>query len=276
MESVTLGFVTELRLTGKTPDGAYVSLADGEGAEYTLRISDTLRATVNQPRLTAVRASDGESISVKEVQARLRAGEAIESVARDANWTIEKVERFAGPIQQERAYILLQAHDAILRKESGREALSFFEAVHSRLGPRDVDMNSVDWNCWRLEDGSWVIRLSFPNRDGIGIADWGFDAARKALSALDDSARWLIGEDSAARERPNNDHGLIYGNHPAARLSQQNRPITSTESNEGPRLVSIRDLPDGDAAKDGVTGRAKVPSWDEIMFGGSRTPESEE
>lgn len=290
MESVTIGFVTELRLTGKTPDGAYLNLADNEGSEYSLRISDTLRSTINQPRLAAVRSSDGESISVKEVQARLRAGEAIESVARDANWTIEKVERFAGPIQQERAYIISLAQNATVRKENGREAHTFLEIISSRLAPREIDMGNVDWNCWRLEDGSWVIRISFPNRDGNGIADWNFDNSRKALVALDDSARWISGEESAPRERPNSDHGLIYGNHPAARLSQQTNTLTGldgtgldgtgmdgagSQGNQGPRLVSIRELPDEEAEKDGVIGRAKVPSWDEIMFGGSRNPESD-
>jgi hypothetical protein len=267
VESVTLGFVIELRLVGKSADGAYLTLNDNDETEFTLRISDTLRATVNQPRLASVRTPDGESISVKEIQARLRAGEAIESIARDANWTIEKVERFAGPIQQERAYIISQAKEVILRKDSGRDPLSFLDVVISRLAPRSVDVNSFDWNCWRLEDASWVIRLSFPNRDGIGIADWNFDMTRKVLSALDDSARWLTGDDSALKERSSSDHGLVYGNHPAARLPQQNRPI---EVNEAPRLVSIREVPDEDAARDGVTGRAKVPSWDEIMFGGSK------
>jgi hypothetical protein len=275
LESVTLGFVTELRLTGKSPDGAYLTLADNENRQFSLRISDTLRATVNQPRLASVRPSDGESISVKEIQARLRSGESIESVALDANWTIEKVERFAGPIQQERAYIISLAQSAILRKENGREANSFLEIISSRLGPREVDMNSVDWNCWRLDDGTWVVRINFPNRDGNGIADWNFDSTRKALVALDDSARWLIGEDSAPRERQNSDHGLIYGNHPAARLTPSNSVAPRFEGNDGPRLVSIRDLPDEEALKDGVTGRAKVPSWDEIMFGSSRDPESE-
>ena len=280
MESVTLGIVSELRLIGKTSDGVYLNLADSEGGEYSLHISDTLRTAVNQPRLAAVRSSDGESISVKEVQARLRAGEAIESVARDANWTIEKVERFAGPIQQERAYIISMAQSAIVRKENGREANTFIEIVTSRLAPRDIDMASVDWNCWRLDDGTWVIRISFPNRDGNGIADWNFDNSRKALVALDESARWISGEESAPRERSNSDHGLIYGNHPAARLSQPantlSRPERSgLEGNEGPRLVSIRELPDEEAEKDGVIGRAKVPSWDEIMFGGSRNPEAD-
>jgi hypothetical protein len=36
---------------------------------------------------------------------------------------------------------------------------------------------------------------------------------------------------------------------------------------ETPRLVAIRSDTDAESAKDGVQGRAKVPSWDEIMFG---------
>jgi hypothetical protein len=29
----------------------------------------------------------------------------------------------------------------------------------------------------------------------------------------------------------------------------------------------IREEPDDEATRDGITARAKVPSWDEIMFG---------
>jgi hypothetical protein len=36
---------------------------------------------------------------------------------------------------------------------------------------------------------------------------------------------------------------------------------------EVPRLAVIREEPDDEAARDGITARAKVPSWDEIMFG---------
>ena len=46
--------VTELRLNGKTEDGLYLSLHDNDGNEFTIRVSDTLRATVNQQRLMAV------------------------------------------------------------------------------------------------------------------------------------------------------------------------------------------------------------------------------
>jgi len=101
-----------------------------------------------------VSAEENPTLTVKDVQARLRAGETIENLAREAQWTIEKVERFAGPILQERAYIIGLAQDVVIRKESGREAITFLETVISRLAPRQVDMNDVEWNCWRLDDGS--------------------------------------------------------------------------------------------------------------------------
>jgi len=262
--------VTELRLHGKTPDGAYLTLTDSEGGEYTLRISDTLRATVNQPRLAAVRDSEAGSITVKEIQARLRAGESIESLAREAQWTTEKIERFAGPILQERTYIIGLAHNVILR---GAGNLSFGETVTAKLAPRQVDMTTVDWNAWRLDDGNWIITLKYPIRDGQGSAEWNFDQTRRTISAIDESARWILGDETSPRERSTSDHGLIYGNHPSVSRVGQNRPI---EGREGPRLVSIREVPDRDAEQDGVSARAKVPTWDEIMFGSPKKNDEEQ
>ena len=81
--------MSELRLTGKTEDGNHLALVDSEGNNYSVRISDTLRATVNQPRLTSVPASDAtETMSVKEIQRRLRAGESFEQVAREGQITL--------------------------------------------------------------------------------------------------------------------------------------------------------------------------------------------
>lgn len=261
--------MTELRLTGKSTDGAYLNLTDGQDGEYTLRISDTLRATVNQPRLAAVRTNEGETISVREIQARLRSGEPIETLAREANCTIDKIERFAGPILQERAYIIGLAQDVVMRKESGREPITFLGVVTSHLAPRQVDMDAVEWSTWRIEDGTWIVRVNYPNRDGVGLADWSFDFARRSLAALNDGARWVVGEENSSQRSPS--HGLVYGNHPAARTLESR----SLEGRDGPRLVAIRETPDAQAAKDGVTGRAKVPSWDEIMFGASKQNDEE-
>ena len=90
--------MTELRLNGKTEDGLHLSLHDNDGNEFTVRVSDTLRATVNQQRLMSVPTTDEPSLSIKEVQRLLRAGQTAEQIARDNNISIEKIERFAGPI----------------------------------------------------------------------------------------------------------------------------------------------------------------------------------
>jgi hypothetical protein len=101
--------VTELRLNGKTDDGLHLSLHDNDGNEFTVRVSDTLRATVNQQRLMAVPTNNEPTVSIKEIQRLLRAGQTAEQIARDNNTSFEKVERFAGPIISERIYIIDQA-----------------------------------------------------------------------------------------------------------------------------------------------------------------------
>ena len=276
--------MTELRLDGKTEDGNHLSLVDGDGNNYSVRISDTLRATVNQPRLTSVPAVDAhESISVKEIQRRLRAGESFEQIARDGQTTVEKVERFSGPIMQEREYILSNARDLVMRKDAHRTDLTFGEVVLAKLAPRGVDTDQVSWNAWRQLDGVWHIELHYPNRDGNGVATWNFDLARRALDASDDNGAWLIGEEAPTRISTS---AMIYSEptHPSRLEEPKIEPEivriadlfnTTEEKPETPRLAVIRETPTAADSQDGITSRAKVPSWDEIMFGrkSEETPE---
>lgn len=274
--------MSELRLQGKNNEGTHITLVDNDGSEFTLRISDTLRATINQPRLAAVPASDEEvTITVKEIQRRLRAGDAPEVIAREGNTTVDKVARFSGPILQEREYILNQARSAGLRKDSTRLDISFLEAVVNKLVPRGVDADDLSWNTWRLPDATWHIELHYPNRDGNGIASWNFDTSRRTINPTDDNGAWLIGEDAPARVI---EPGFISAEptHPSriepvapVELPGANSlfsPVAPAEEKaETPRLVAIRDTPTAADAEDGVTARAKIPSWDEIMFG-SKAP----
>jgi hypothetical protein len=266
--------MSELRLTGKSEDGGHLSLVDNAGNNYSLRISDTLRATVNQPRLSSVPSVDDvETMSVKEIQRRLRAGESFESVAREGQISLEKVERFSGPILQEREYILDRARELIMRKDAYRNDLTFIDVVLAKLTPRGVDKEEITWNTWRLPDGVWHIELHFPNRDGSGVATWNFDMTRRALSATDDNGAWLIDEEAPARTAST---GIIYSQptHPS-RVEEAKREIPRIadlfepveEKSETPRLAVIRETPTAADAEDGITARAKVPSWDEIMFG---------
>jgi len=298
--------MSELRLTGKSPDGVHLALTDQNGAEFSLRISDVLRATVNQPRLTSVPVSDeNEVMSVKEIQRRLRAGETMDSIARDGNISVEKVERFASPILQERIFIIDQVHGLSPRREGkdgGRDHLTFIELVISKLSPRGVDIDALNWSTWRIDDGTWTIELHYPNREGSGVAQFSYDGQRRSISALDDNAAWMIGEEAPVRRI---EPGIIYSQptHPSrikAPTEQRepiridSAPIRSVASSlddlpdndptdeefeaeltrETPRLVSIRETPAPADKADGIIARAKVPSWDEIMFGQKSTEES--
>jgi hypothetical protein len=120
-------------------------------------------------------------------------------VAREGQTTIEKVERFSGPIMQEREYILLTHVILIMRKDAHRMDLTFGDVVLAKLAPRGVDTDQIRWNTWRLMDGTWHIELHYPNRDGNGVATWNFDLARRALDAADDDGAWLIDEEAPAR-----------------------------------------------------------------------------
>ena len=297
--------MTELRLTGKTPDGVHLALTDNDGNEHTLRISDTLRATVNQPRLTSVPVGDeNEVMSVKEIQRRLRAGETMEVIARDGNISVDKVERFSGPILQERLFIIDQVHGLTPRregKETVKDAPTFLDIVISKLAPRGVDIDAIDWNTWRLEDGTWTIELHYPNRDGVGSAQFSFDTHRRSITPLDDNSAWMTGEAAPVRRI---EPGLVYAepSHPS-RIEERTEPrepiridsapvrsissilddlpdndptdeeFEAEVSRETPRLVSIRETPAPGDSQDGITARAKVPSWDEIMFGRKTTEE---
>jgi len=270
--------VSELRLNGKTEDGLYLSLQDNDGNQYTVRVSETLKTTVNQQRLVAVPENVASTISIKEIQRLLRAGQPAEQIARENNISIEKIERFAGPILSERIYIIDQAQQIAIRKEGGRDPVTLLGVVISRLAPRNIDSSELTWDTWRLEDGTWTIELHYPNSSGVGISQWNFDPTIRTVSSMDENARWMMGDDPTPRQLPT--PGLIptETSHPSERriidvYSEFRKDDIEVEEEvfeevrEVPRLAVIREEPDDEASRDGITARAKVPSWDEIMFG---------
>ena len=263
-QSTLMNEPTDLRLTGRSADGTELELVDQVGNQYSLRISDTLRATVNQPRLSAVtNIEEVVTTTVKEVQARLRGGESIDSISRTTDWSVEKIENYAGPILQERAFIISQALATQIRREPHAPYLE--TAVANQLAPRGVDMNSIEWNTLRLPDGNWELTLYYPLRDGSpseakGEAVWLFNLGRRALSAHDDGARWIGGE---AKPKATTQ---TFGNIPQTEAPR----LVSIKEDVAPYaptpLVAVDDV-DEEEKRDGVTRRIKIPSWDDIMFG---------
>ena len=277
--------MTELRLDGRTDDGLYLSLRDQEGEQYSVRISDTLRATVNQQRLNSVPDNEEPSISIKEIQRLLRTGQTSEQISREYNVSIEKIERFAGPILSERIYIIDQAQEIVVRKEIDRDPVTLIQTITSRLAPRGIDASILSWDTWRLENGTWTVELHYPQTGGVGVAQWSFDPLLRSLTSMDENARWMMGDEPAPRQLSKPGLVTTESTHPSERRSPENHGVSTIDKdrfneyedlesfeNEKisplvPRLAVIREEPDDEASRDGITARAKVPSWDEIMFG---------
>jgi hypothetical protein len=259
-------------------------MRDQEGEQYTIRVSDTLRATVNQQRLSSVPVNEEPTISIKEIQRLLRAGQTSEQIAQDYSVSIEKIDRFSGPILSERIYIIDQAQQIVVRKEIGRDPITLLVAITSRLAPRGIDASTLSWDTWRLENGTWTIELHYPHTGGVGVAQWSFDSLLRTLTSMDENARWMMGDEPAPRQLSKPGLVTTETTHPSDRRSADNQigktvvkdRFEEFEDEEFesekiapmvPRLAVIREEPDDEAARDGITARAKVPSWDEIMFG---------
>jgi len=275
----------ELKLVGRTGDGSAIELTDQSGAKFSLPITENLKSALTQPKLVSVAPIDERpSFGVKEIQARLRAGESMGSISRTTDWAVEKIEKFSGPILQERAYVIETALKSFLRREASSPTLG--EATDVQLSSHGVDMEAVEWNTHRNVDGTWNIVVQYPNIDGTAEANWNFELGNRILTAQDDSARWIAGDAKESRPRTAT-HGFIN--------SQDPTPFApTTPPPAAPRLVAVREevsvteiieldeeyfaeeldvdvVDESDPVKDGVSSRPKLPSWDDIMFGGSKT-----
>ena len=275
----------ELQLVGRTGDGSAIELTDNSGAKFSLPITENLKTALTQPRLVSVAPIDERpSFGVKEIQARLRAGESMGSISRTTDWSVEKIEKFSGPILQERAYVIETARKSYLRREASSPTLD--EAASIQLSSHGVDMEAVEWNTHRNVDGTWNIVVQYPNIDGTAEANWNFELGNRILTAKDDSARWIAGDAKESRPRTAT-HGFINSvdptpfapttpSPPAPRLVAVREEVTITEIVEEDEEyfaeeLDIEVVDESDPVSDGVVKRPKLPSWDDIMFGGSKT-----
>ena len=215
------------------------------------------------------------NFTVKDIQARLRSGESIDAISRMTDWSLEKIEKFAGPILQERAYVIDQALKSDIRRDG--QVTTLAEVVNAQLSSHGVDMEDVEWNTHRNADGSWTLILHYQNNDGATSANWSYDLSNRSVSATDDTSRWILGENKTARTQPLS-HGLVYPSQtPAPRLVAVREEVTihrhesEVEIEESFIEELELEIPDEtDPVSDGISSRPKLPSWDDIMFGGSK------
>ncbi len=197
---------TTIRLScaGVSKDGAELLLTGAEGAAYTLTVDDTLRAALRgEPgRLGKWETQMDSALRPRDIQARIRAGESPELVAKAAKTTVEAIMPYAGPVLAERAHVADRAQRASLRMAPRRDVEASAQVggrtlaagVAAQLRPRHIDPDTVEWDSWRREDGRWMLTANLATEDVSGVAKFAFDAPGNYVTCENDLARWLVGD----------------------------------------------------------------------------------
>jgi hypothetical protein len=294
--------VRRLTIVGTTPKGDAVILSDDKGAKFLV---------ANDPRLAAVTDRQLEmalqTFSPREIQARVRAGASAELIAAETGWPVDKVLRYAEPLLAERAYIAEQAQLVEIRRSGG--GVTLLESASVAIGV-DPEADAIAWDAWRRDDGKWVVSATFSDDRGIHTGEWTYDHTGRNLHPLDDEARMLMGVRRESDEIADLTDALdliAYRPEPAA-ASTRPRLVAVPDADDEPVAevldLDVVDEPEvvvaPDYTEDTVTvpreepvaeqesapakkpaarkpkakrGRASVPSWDEILFGATRTDE---
>ncbi|MBT2511247.1 DUF3071 domain-containing protein [Streptomyces sp. ISL-98] len=200
----------ELRVVAVSNDGTRLVLKAADSTEYTLPIDERLRAAVrnDRARLGQIEIEVESHLRPRDIQARIRAGASAEEVAQLAGIPVDRVRRFEGPVLAERAFMAERARKTPVRRpgENTGTGPQLGEAVQERLLLRGADKETVLWDSWRRDDGTWEVLLVYRVAGEPHSASWTYDPPRRLVQAVDDEARSLIGEptdaDTAAAPEP--------------------------------------------------------------------------
>ena len=193
----------QLRVLGVSDDGASLLLGTTENGRpsHQLPLDDRLRAAV-RGQLAASGGDRVESaLSPKEIQARLRAGDSPEAVAKAAGVPVARVLPYAAPVEAERQRIIDDARAVPVTPPRGPKATRpLGEAVDARLAEvSGFKPESVEWTARRRPDGAWVVALSYAARGGRRSAAWLWQPGERELTAEDLSASRLAADDTGGK-----------------------------------------------------------------------------
>ena len=190
---------------------------------------------------------------------------------------------------------------------SAGSARTLGDAVAGHLRSLNIDPTTIEWDAWRREDGRWTLTGEYTATKRSGSAHFTYDAPGNYVTADNDDARWLLGElapaepsdevhDDLGRARQRRltsvaEDELPLGVDAIELVSDPDElpaeaPLESPVEARDEELVATAetesaldtdepshhdDEPPSRRAVKKSRGRASVPSWDEIMFGGGKT-----
>ncbi|MFE7974238.1 septation protein SepH [Streptomyces shenzhenensis] len=251
----------ELRVVAVSNDGTRLVLKAADSTEYTLPIDERLRAAVrgDRPRLGQIEIEVESHLRPRDIQARIRAGASAEEVAQLAGIPVDRVRRFEGPVLAERAFMAERARKTPVRRPGENSGPLLGEAVQERLLLRGAEKDTVQWDSWRRDDGTWEVLLVYRVASEPHSASWTYDPPRRLVQAVDDEARSLIGEsDDLAVPEPS------FPFVPRIARLPRDRPLDRSHDRERPSLPGPAPEPAEESAgeRDSLTSLLEaVPSF---------------
>ncbi|MEU9233170.1 septation protein SepH [Streptomyces subrutilus] len=261
----------ELRVVAVSNDGTRLVLKAGDSTEYTLPIDERLRAAVrnDRARLNQIEIEVESHLRPRDIQARIRAGASAEEVAQLAGIPVDRVRRFEGPVLAERAFMAERARKTPVRRPGENTGPQLGEAVQERLTLRGAEKESVQWDSWRRDDGTWEVLLVYLVAGEPHSASWTYDPPRRLVVAVDDEARSLIGESDDLPATPEPSFPFV----PRIARLPRDRPLDRALDRQLERPVAPPP-PDPEEERDTLTSLLEaVPSFRGDMVVPERTAE---
>lgn len=196
----------ELRLVAISDDGTHLVLRDdADETPMSLPLDERLHAALrgDRARLGQLEIQMDSQLRPRDIQARVRSGESVQSVAAAAGVPLDRVMRFAGPVLAEREHISERAQQAVIRR-TGHETphRPLRETVAEWVGSFDVDPETITWDAWRRDDGRWVVCARWHLREESREAQFTFDPTGRSVVPDNDDARAIAGDRPAAPAPP--------------------------------------------------------------------------
>jgi hypothetical protein len=236
------------RPLGLTEDGASLLVVTDDGEQIGVPMDERLTAALrgDRPRLGQLEIDMESQLRPREIQARVRAGETIESVALAAGVPVERVEPYAAPVLAERAHVVGMAVAGTVRRRSEAASTRGLKAtVAMRLLQRGLDIDEVDWDAWKRPDGRWVVQASYASGSAQHVASFLFDLPGRFSLADNDEARWLIEESGPAHgPQPGRRRTMNPDDEPTVDLDDEMALVRATLQASGPDSYGLSTLQD--------------------------------
>lgn len=207
-------------------------------------------------RPSVARPKRHSTLTPREMQARLRAGQSVSEVASAAGVDDEWVGRFAAPIIAEQTQVVARAAGMVLRHQRfGESALPLGQAVRGRLADKGVvlpgSLFDDAWSARHLDAGRWLVRFRYVHRGRLHTAEWEVDTVAGTLSSANRLATEL---------------GFVGGTGagaPGARRPPRKATKAAAKKMPTKRALAKRSPRAPKAAKATATKAVKTPKGDE-------------